>query len=183
MSTVLVLGTGRSGTSVVARILHERLGVPMGDRLPEPSRANPRGAYEDLDFRELHVAHLNGQLSRTAFEARAAELLAARSPPWGLKDPRICHLLDFYLPRLPDADLIVCRRDLEAVARSAASVGAGSLQVQREEMATRARKLATALRDRGHLALDMNDRRSEDELAQVIRAYLDRHATLEGGVA
>lgn len=182
MSPVLVLGTGRSGTSVVARVLHERLGVSMGERLPGPSGANPRGAYEDLAFREIHIDHLAGRLSRQVLEARIEELIAAREPPWGLKDPRLCHLLDVYLPRLPDAELVVCDRQIDACARSAARVTTASREEALGEMQTRKRKLDRAMNGRGHLKLDMNARREEDELERTLTAYLGRRSTLAGDV-
>lgn len=43
---VLVAGVGRSGTSTVARILHDHLGVCMGDQLPPPDSSHPEGNYE-----------------------------------------------------------------------------------------------------------------------------------------
>ena len=42
--SVIVVGTGRSGTSSVARILHEKLEVCMGHHLKMQA---PGGAYED----------------------------------------------------------------------------------------------------------------------------------------
>ena len=54
MSTVvLVAGTGRSGTSLVAGIL-QRLGVHMGDEFPEPWRFGYQrdffGTFEEKSF-------------------------------------------------------------------------------------------------------------------------------------
>ena len=50
---VIVTGAGRSGTSAVARVLHES-GVPMGRELAAPSSINPRGFYEDRDVLALN---------------------------------------------------------------------------------------------------------------------------------
>ena len=51
---VVVLGMHRSGTSLVANVLHH-LGVHMGDRLLGPNEWNPYGHWEDLDFFELNA--------------------------------------------------------------------------------------------------------------------------------
>ncbi len=46
---VVVLGTGRSGPSAVAGILHT-LGVSVGRNLLGSNRSNPRGYFEDRDL-------------------------------------------------------------------------------------------------------------------------------------
>ncbi len=47
MKLVLVVGPPRSGTSVTARILHEKLGVCMGHNLVPGNAGNPKGFYEE----------------------------------------------------------------------------------------------------------------------------------------
>jgi hypothetical protein len=51
-----VTGTGRSGTSAVARVLHES-GINMGQEFAGPSPQNARGYYEDL-----RVAAINDKI-------------------------------------------------------------------------------------------------------------------------
>ena len=48
MKLILVMGPPRSGTSVTARILHEKLGVCMGHNLVPGNAGNPKGFYEDF---------------------------------------------------------------------------------------------------------------------------------------
>ena len=43
---VLVMGVGRSGTSTVARILHDRFLICMGHDFIDTGEANPKGTYE-----------------------------------------------------------------------------------------------------------------------------------------
>ena len=43
---IIVTGAGRSGTSAVARVLHES-GVRMGNDFDAPSAVNPEGFYEE----------------------------------------------------------------------------------------------------------------------------------------
>lgn len=47
---VIVTGTGRSGTSTVARILHTELGVCMGHVFRDVMPSNPQGEYEDTNL-------------------------------------------------------------------------------------------------------------------------------------
>ena len=50
---IIVTGAGRSGTSAVARVLHES-GVSMGTEFAKQSDANPDGFYEDMGIWWLH---------------------------------------------------------------------------------------------------------------------------------
>ncbi len=107
---ILVLGTGRSGTSEVARALDE-LGVNMGNAFHMGDKFNPKGYFEDREFQALNLSfymmHLDTteqempwQLWREQFE----KLIAKREEPWGLKDPGIADfpkLLDEYLKLNP----------------------------------------------------------------------------------
>lgn len=90
MSCVVVLGFYRSGSSAVAGLLHH-LGVHMGDRFDEPNEFNPHGYWEDLAFKDLHKAMMDGE----NVENEYIELIRRREelPLWGVKDPRLCLLL------------------------------------------------------------------------------------------
>lgn len=135
---VIVTGPGRSGTSAVARVLHES-GLRMGQRFVEPSEVNPDGFYEDWD-----VLLLNEQLMRDAgmlqrwqperWPRRATMLAAARryrgdmtalvaQAGDGWKDPRFSITLEAWLPLLPSKPkVIVCLRSPEAFAESVVRV-------------------------------------------------------------
>lgn len=116
---IVIAGMHRSGTSLVASFLSS-LGIGLGERLLAADAGNPRGYFEDADFRELQGAILTdctpegdgghrdwgwteserldrGRLGRWTEPARA--LAAARSSRpglWGWKDPRTTLLLDFW---------------------------------------------------------------------------------------
>ena len=49
---VIVLGVYGSGSSAVAGILHH-LGVMMGEKLIPATPANPKGHFEDAEFRRM----------------------------------------------------------------------------------------------------------------------------------
>ncbi|MCK4816954.1 hypothetical protein KA005_14390, partial [bacterium] len=46
---IIILGMHRSGTSIVANMLH-RIGISMGEDLLKSDKFNPNGYYEDADF-------------------------------------------------------------------------------------------------------------------------------------
>lgn len=123
----VVLGVPRSGTSLVAGILHT-LGIDMGEGYLQPADANnPAGYFEDLRIQRLNkqitgIRYGTGQPpdidaeKKMAYRDLAAE--CQRRPLWGMKDPRLCFTLHWVTPYLKDARLIVVRRDLKASAES-----------------------------------------------------------------
>jgi len=117
---ILVLGSGRSGTSEVAEILEE-MGVNMGHRFHLPDQFNPRGYFEDRDFQELNMVFTMMGLDKSDNEQlwglwreRFNRMVATREEPWGVKDPGIADfpkLLEEYMKL--DPQVIVCTRDKE----------------------------------------------------------------------
>ena len=131
---IIVTGTGRSGTSAVAAVLHES-GVSMGTTFDAASKHNARGFYEDLHaleinqriFADVGLSDLRlaaGLPSRETFLA-AAETYAdemrrvASMGAQGWKDPRFCFTLEAWMRAL-DArpKVIVCLRGPEAYLQS-----------------------------------------------------------------
>lgn len=127
----LITGCGRSGTSAVAKLLHDA-GVSVGRELIAGDAANPDGYFE-----EQAVVALNDDIlaragllapfsSATRAEVRAAArpyademraLAASATPAW--KDPRFSWTLEAWLTVLPEAPrLIVCLRSPAEVAAS-----------------------------------------------------------------
>ena len=134
---VCVAGMHRSGTSMVARILSE-CGVYLGEpsELLPPAEDNVEGHFEHREFVQLNdevLATLGGAWDvvppRYAvwrrrrlgpLRERAAALVDRMRPhaPWGWKDPRTSLTLPFWLDVMPDLRLVVCVRDVVAVAHS-----------------------------------------------------------------
>ena len=117
MSCVIVLGLYRSGTSAVAGVLHH-LGVMMGERFDEPSTANPKGYFEDLDFKDFHKQIMEGK----DVDEDYVNLIKAREAKydlWGVKDPQLCSLLPKLTENLSvDHYLINVERPINEVADS-----------------------------------------------------------------
>ena len=137
----VILGSGRSGTSMVAGTLHAA-GYHMGDRLLPPTSSNPKGYFEDRAVNELNedllisVAPLRpstrwGRLypwrlpyghrwlaavDLTATVRATPEIAArmrslTRRRPFCLKDPRFCYTLDAWRPVLGDAVFLCVFRE------------------------------------------------------------------------
>lgn len=117
MSCVIVLGCFRSGTSAVAGTLHH-LGVFMGEKFDEPHKNNPKGFWEDLQFKQIHKKFEEGMYADDWY-LQLIESRQSNHELWGVKDPLLCK----YLPKLvhyltTDHKLIVCRRPVEEIAAS-----------------------------------------------------------------
>lgn len=127
-----VLGMGRSGTSLTARILN-LLGVDLGpaEGLIPATPRNPKGFWERRAIFELNDAVLSAlggdyenppplrpgwQRSRALepLEQRARELIDecfGDSPLWGFKDPRTSLTLPFWRRVIPHMRYVICMRD------------------------------------------------------------------------
>ena len=134
---IIVLGAERSGTSVVAEMIH-RWGAFAGssDKLPPPDEHNPHGRWEymplwdllteiggfktgiswwDADFDDRVAAKVDDALIRQ----RAAALIADMGRgPWVWKDPALCHFLPFWTAVWGDVSYVICVRHPADVARS-----------------------------------------------------------------
>jgi hypothetical protein len=116
---VLVAGMHRSGTSALAGMLHSN-GIIMGHDgkwHPPPMRENPKGFFENRDFRVLNDQILRDhgyrvksfdpvvptiEVDRVRFETKAqAQLLVQEynraHEHWGFKDPRTCLTMPVWL--------------------------------------------------------------------------------------
>ncbi len=132
---LIVTGPGRSGTSAVARILHES-GLRMGTQLAPPSEYNRVGFYEDLAVVELNDAILadcgmvrlerwpeREEVLQAAARRRDAMIALAETGVDGWKDPRFCLTLEAWLPHLPSPPRVVlCLRSPEAFVHSVVSI-------------------------------------------------------------
>jgi len=139
----IVLGMHRSGTSVVAGILHFNK-VTMGTYetfWPRPLPQNPKGFYENYDFRKINdtilresgynTKHYKTRIPIPKFSKnskakmiKTIEKYESKFENWGWKDPRTCLTISNWMVVFQELDLIekvkiifVSRRSL-SVARS-----------------------------------------------------------------
>jgi len=102
---VFVLGSGRSGTSAVAGVLH-KLGVPMGEPFVQTTSANSRGTFEDYQLYQLNREYLANGIAD--FDSWVEE--RSGPPVWGAKAPTLSYTFNQIWPMLNDARVIVVTR-------------------------------------------------------------------------
>jgi GT2 family glycosyltransferase len=133
-----IAGMHRSGTSMVAHLLH-RAGMYLGDEsdLIPASPENPDGYFEHAEFVDLNEALLHelgggwdcpvvlpsdwqGLKSLEPLRSRAAQLIEAFDghESWGWKDPRTSLVLPFWRALAPDTQVVLCLRHPLEVALS-----------------------------------------------------------------
>jgi len=133
----VVFGIHRSGTSVVANLLHDA-GIPMGESFAGPARENPKGFWEDKAVRKLNdqvLAECGYNIkafvprippttrTRNQYE-RAIEIVTRRAHlnDWGFKDPRLLLTMQLWEQAIHacglTAKLIVTIRNPYSVSRS-----------------------------------------------------------------
>jgi hypothetical protein len=74
MRNCLILGSGRSGTSMVAGILHQA-NYFMGDRLYRPAESNPRGFFEWMEITQINEAILANYGDCRSFPALLSKMI------------------------------------------------------------------------------------------------------------
>ena len=147
---IIVTGCGRSGTSAVARILHDA-GVTMGHDLIEPDESNAEGYYEErmvvvANDAILNAAGMNAWFASASrqqiidaaaqYEREMREIAANATPGW--KDPRFSLTLEPWMPLLPSRPrVVVCLRNpAEVVASTLRYYGLAGDEPERAAMHT-----------------------------------------------
>ncbi len=154
---VLVLGAGRSGTSIVTRAM-QATGVDLGDDFKPPSRKNPTGFFEDaallalskrlrrtLGLRPDSLRLLDDSVWDSAavrpYYAEFAATIEQRfggAPVWGFKYARTMRLLPFWLRLFEQMDIspsyVMPIRNPLSVARSRARLDAHRGQQEHSDL-------------------------------------------------
>lgn len=124
-SALIVVGFHRSGTSLLAQLLH-RGGLFLGDELLGAMASNPYGHFEDVEIVRLHedilqahgdTWHIDGQRAFHLSERQwrwMQDHVRKRSMEhglWGFKDPRVCFFLGAWKYLMPRARFVVVYRE------------------------------------------------------------------------
>ena len=185
---VIVLGPARSGTSAVARVLHEKVGVSMGTEFKPYDPVAPDGHYEEKEIndinREVYAMHIpySEWWNRLYYYTQKMRKLEI---PWGFKDPKLSlpFILGMVLCFYDDALFVRCSRTKEQTIESnmrcfsQTEHEAESLYLQNN------RSLDCLLWHRRVIFMEMSDRRTDDEIKDRLEYQATKlNQPLNGGV-
>ena len=164
---ILVVGVGRCGTSEVCRVL-ESLGVDFGGR-GTVRESNPNGDYEHMIIKRWDGHYLDGEIGEAEWRTAVAAEALGMDYPWGYKHPRGVSMLEVYDRMWPDAKWVWCWRDTDNVVASWSRWYDRSEKSCKNSVKRRLRKVLGFFADRSYTFIDMTDRRTEQELADILR--------------
>jgi len=173
----LVLGTGRSGTSTVARILHTCFDIFMGENFRSPDKNNPKGFWEDIEFRNINNAILTGEANEYQWRNVFEHLIIKRRTmykSWGIKDPRICDLIKLYLEYFKKPIIIRCNRNMQSIIDSMVSCYGWAYEEAEKLYRHRMSMLDAHLDGREVLEISFDEDISDEKIVELIKDYMKR---------
>lgn len=168
--TFFVLGPGRSGTSTIARILHNHFKISMGEHFRPPDEHNKNGYYEDLEFKSANESFITGQLFFAQWiTIIEREIKKRNGKVWGLKDPRLCYLLGFYLCYTENPVFIRCERDPNKIADSMQKCYGWLRDSTIKIIMTRERFLNRLLKDQKVFRINFDRQKTDNEIIRELK--------------
>jgi hypothetical protein len=132
MTMVIIAGFHRSGTSMVARMLHSG-GLFLGDDLLPAHISNRYGHFEDRQVVEFHDRVLMDNATTWQFDGKHSDLFMSdqlrdglntlvrerdQRRNWGFKDPRVCLFLKNWIQANPECFIVAIFRDFISTTQS-----------------------------------------------------------------
>lgn len=174
-----VLGTGRSGTSTVGRILHTKFGISMGDEFnysDTTKEANPLGNFEDAQLYQLDTWFVRGMITLPFYLEQNNLILSSRVGSWGYKSPLLCYTLTFHESLLKKEPILIwADRDIEAAAKSCMRHYKWDENLANSEIERRHIMLERLLKGRKHYRIffDTDNRTSDKDVAKFLKEVMD----------
>jgi len=165
---IIVLGTGRCGSSATAGILH-RIGVHMGFSFKPPDNQNVYGYYEDVTISQLNNSLIRDEITLRQWNTQMAVQFAKRRNlrvPWGWKHPMTADLLLPMLGHCISPLVVRCSRDkaatIESFVKAYAKDGCDEAKAK-NFVTTRTGYMDKWLKDYNVLEIEYEDIRAEPE--------------------
>lgn len=168
----LIFGTGRCGTSRVARILEERFGIDFGGP-GETSGAHPEGTYEWQAHRVIDTAFMLGDITIQQWALAIRRFTETLTEPYGLRHPLNAPFVQLYVCMFPEAKLIWCQRDLTETIADYYQTHDVEDVVAAKAVLGRFDALCQTLLKLPHVAVDVSKLDTDDEIADYLAAALD----------
>lgn len=161
---VVVLGTGRSGTSMITGLI-TALGFDPGEDLIPASRSNLKGVFEDRPFFNLvNDPNQNRQIIETFLASISHPMRVVKAPP-------LANHLPLTFP--VGTRFVWAHRPMADVLDSAARAYGGRAESYRDFLEPRYIRIVSFLMSRDHLRIEYDQARSDPQgTAQRVAAWL-----------
>lgn len=174
---VVVVGTGRCGTSTTCRILHQNLGVRMYENeFLRPDAWNPKGYFEDRKIKRLNKEATSGGVTPETWRDQMYQHMQAEKSPWGFKLQPLEAMPENILAAMEPRRVIACVRDRSMTAASIKNWHRRKQWDGPKDSQQRYDKRATAMKAvlNGHVVLwlDFSFERTDEDLEAVLRAFV-----------
>jgi len=172
---IMIVGVGRSGTSVVAGILRQ-LGFFMGFEFMPAPKANPLGCWEDKELFELNMAFYNKQINLTQWFSGFVKFKEKREKldrPWGFKEPNLSLFIPYVIKAIPNIRFIYCKRNIDAIVRSFSKLQNWNYKRSYEVVRVRERLIEYYLRNIPHLTVQYEELiKNKNKVVETIFQYI-----------
>lgn len=169
---ILVVGSGRSGTSCIARLLHERLGVDFGGP-GKIDKFTPEGGYARKGWMKPSEAYGEGQIGIETYKGELDPPINEMKEPWGFKHPylseRVGPAVDLFRPD----EIIWAWRDEEETMKSMVRHYSMDPENAYSQVQRRNHELRTSLHTTQYILINMTGHRPEDRLAVELYKRLE----------
>ena len=171
----IILGCGRSGTSTVARVLHEKLDVDMGSEFVVGNDANPDGTYEDYRIWYLNREFFYHGMDFPQWASEVEKYLIERTSqadggPWGFKENRMSVFFGFLLSYLDNPRIIRCVREKHLVLQSMERWWNNTIRTAKQYYNLLNTALDRILDGKDHLTISFcEERKSDEEIIEEIK--------------
>lgn len=183
MDPVIVVGPPRSGTSVIARLLQEKLDVMMDEGLIRKDSLNRNGYYEDHRLVKLNLDLFNrwdmGTVAKNDTDSKwmkaFSDWTSERSHEyerWGFKDPRMIGILNWVCNSFENPIFIWPVRQTDQIIQSQVTKLKYPVDIAREYTVFCEKYIARQLKDKALYKINLSRKRSEKKLVKQLRTIL-----------
>ena len=181
---IIVVGSPRSGTSVVTRLLQENLGIMMDEGPIKKNQHNPNGYYEDEKLMAINKGVMDRWQVGTNNEKRMdpewaisfagwATERASKYEKWGFKEPRMIGFINWTLQFFNNPTFIWTIRKDEQIIKSQVEKLGYMPVIARKGVAAYRELITKHLSDKNLHRIDLSNYRSEKKLIKELEVILN----------
>jgi len=186
INPIIVIGSPRSGTSVVARLLQESCGVMMDEGPIKKDDHNPNGYYEDSKVVSVNKIAIDRWQQGKNHVAKVDPVWAINFGKWvgyrvskygflnwGFKDPRCVGFLSWVLQFFNNPTLIYCTRKDEQIIKSQVKKLGMPFDAVVDGIHAYRKIITEQLQNRKYHTIDLSKYIPENELSQRLEQIIN----------